>query len=498
MGPSCGKLKSKDRGALKRRLTLEKKDMIQIKEESVHNYYTIGAEISSEHFENVFKCKSILTNKHYYAKIFSSGTMDPDIIKSFLQEVQLLREADHPNIIKVIDIFHDHTNAVVITEQYKGGELLERVQKEDSLNENLIAGYLKQMTSAVSYLHSQGVVHRDLRPESFMFLDNDKASCLKLINFGTCKFFEKDEVLLERIGSPMYMAPEVVFESYNEKCDIWSLGVILYLLLTGKAPFEGDSEEELMQNVMTKELKFKGRTWKKISAEAKDLLQHMLDKSVSHRYSAKDVMQHTFIVAKAGVSPKDFENLASTLRKLNKFETDSKLHRATLAFIVNQVMSADELGSLKNDFRLLDKDGDGILSKSEVEEAMVKHSGMSKNDFDELIGKVDMNGDGQINYSEFLTATINWENEMSRERLEHAFKMFDTDNSGTVSLEELQVAFGGSKNSKEVFMDMIKEADTNGDGVLDLEEFCNYMNFIQQKNIELRSQAKKPRYSNFY
>ena len=498
MGASCGKLQDEKESPRKDSLAIHKKDLVKVKRGSVRKFYKIREEVSSEKFSTKFKCQNIKTKKRYLAKFFTVSEVDEAAREAFLKEAKLLQESDHPNIVKVVDIFQDTLNTVIIVEYCKGGELLERVRREEDLTEDQIATYLKEITSAIAYLHSKGIVHRDIRPESFVFLDNERNSSLKLVDFGSCKHFEKDIGMLERIGTPYYMAPEVVFDSYNEKCDIWSIGVILYMLLSGTPPFEGSSEEEIMQSVLTTDLNFKAKRWKKISAEAKDLIRHMLTKSVPDRFTATEVLNHPFITNNHKGTAKDHEVLTSALKNLSKFESESKLHRATLAFIVSQVMSSDELGGLKKTFSLIDKDGDGMLSRQEIKEAMETHTGFSEKNIDLLISKVDLDNNGLISYSEFLAATINWENELSRERLEHAFHAFDTDHNGKISFEELQEAFGGSHHNQEMFMDMIKEADTDGDGEINLEEFCSYMNKIKTKISETRTGNRKNRYANFY
>ena len=498
MGATCGKQEEERPRVVETPLELHKKDMVKVKEGNVREFYKIRDELSSEKFSTLFKCQNIATKKRYLAKFFSISEIDEEGLQAFLKEAELLREADHPNIVKVVDIFKDPLNAIIIIEHCKGGELLERVRREEDLTEAQIATYIKEITSAVAYLHSKGIVHRDIRPESFAFLDNEKNSSLKLVDFGNCKHFEKNMAILERVGTPYYMAPEVIFKNYNEKCDTWSIGVILYMLLSGTLPFPGNSEEEIIQNVMTTELTFEGKRWKKVSAEAKDLISHLLIKSVPERLTASEILRHQFIKNCDQGTAKDQEVLTSALRNLSKFESESKLQRATLAFIVSQVMSSDELGGLKETFRLIDKDGDGMLSREEIKEAMETHTGFNEHNIDALISKVDLDNNGQVNYSEFLAATINWENEMSRERLEQAFRAFDADHSGKISVDELQAAFGGSHHSKQVFNDMVKEADTDRDGEIDLEEFCAYMNQIKTKSKELRAGNKKNRYSNFY
>ena len=259
MGAACGKQEDHIRATEKNDLTISKKDMIKIKLSNVREEYRIGTAIGDEKFSRLFKCKNKHTGKHYIAKFFSINSVDSEVLDSFLKEAELLREADHPHIIKVMDIFRDSENATIITEHCKGGELLERLKRDDELNEATIAEYFKQICSAIAYLHSKGIIHRDLRPESVAFLDHDNKSSLKLVEFGSCKYLEKGLTILERIGSPLYMAPEVIFDNYNEKCDIWSLGVILHVMLTGTPPFEGNSEEEIVNNVLHNELSLDGK-----------------------------------------------------------------------------------------------------------------------------------------------------------------------------------------------------------------------------------------------
>ena len=168
--------------------------------------------------------------------------------------------------------------------------------------------------------------------------------------------------------------------------------------------------------------------------------------------------------------------LGSTLKNLARFQTESQLQRATLAFIVSQIMSSDELAGLREAFLGFDKDGDGRLNKEEIEEAMNKHTGFSNHNIRELIETVDLNNSGQIDYSEFLAATINWENELSKERLEAAFKAFDIDGSGTISADELKTILGKYHAYEDaIWADIIKEVDLNGDGVIDLREFSQMM-----------------------
>ena len=484
MGAVCGKLEDEQSGPapVDADFNIQKRDLVRIKTGNVREHYTIGDKIEDDKFASIFRCKNKETGLRFVAKFYNTSKIEEKVLKSFMKEAKMLQEADHPNIIKVVDIYRDEATAVIITEHCKGGGLLDRIQEENRLTENLVAQYIKQIASALSYLHSRKVVHRDLRPDVCEFVAKDEDSCLKIVDFGSCKHFEKNLRILERVGSPFYMAPEVIIGNYDSKCDVWSLGVIMYFLLSGTPPFTGKSENEIMHSVLSTDLTFESKVWRKISNEAKDLLLKILVKNPQDRISAKQVLRDPWIVASSEGKTPDTKLVSTTLENISKFATESKLQKATLAFIVSQLMGSDEVGVLQEVFKKVDKNGDGLLSRREIRKALEGHTKFSDEEIAALIEKVDLDRNDKVNYSEFLAATINWEKEMSRERLEKAFKALDADHSGKISREELMAAFGGSHMSSSHFEEMINEADTNGDGEIDLEEFCNYMCKLKERN----------------
>lgn len=484
MGAACGKLDDDDLGGhpvQSGEFSVQKSDFVQIKKGNVREEYSLGDKIEDDKFASIFRCKQKSTGLRFIAKMYNTKSVQPNVVKSFLQEARMLQQADHPNIIKVVDIFQDENNATIITEHCKGGDLLERVKQSDDITENQIANYIKQIASALTYLHSKKITHRDLRPEVCEFLGKEHDSCLKIVDFGSCKHFEKNLRILERVGSPYFMAPEVVIGNYNSKCDVWSLGVIMYILLSGSPPFSGRSENEIMHSVLSTELQFEGKTWKKVSNEAKALLQKILVKNPEERISAKEVLRDYWIKTRTEGNAPDNHLISKTLENISKFSTESKLQKATLSFIVSQIMSSDEVGTLQKIFKEIDKNGDGLLSRREIRKALEDNTKFSDEDIAQLIEKVDLDRNDKVNYSEFLAATVNWEKEMSRERLEKAFRALDSDHSGKISKDELMQAFGGSHMSSSHFEEMINEADANGDGEIDLEEFCNYMSSLKKK-----------------
>ena len=462
--------------------TIDPTNFVKVRKGNIRHHYEIRKKIAEGGFGAVYEAKHLKSNQKRAIKFVPIKGPKGGDVQSLLREVSILRSMDHANIIKVYEVYQDEMNLNIVTELCHGGELFDRIVSQKFITENQAARYLLQMVSATVYLHSKGIVHRDLKPENLLFETTEATSNLKLIDFGTCKHFTKRMRILERVGSPYYMAPEVISGDYNEKCDVWSLGVILFVMLSGMPPFNGKNDTEILMNIMTRDLMFEGKIWKEVSPDAKELIRSMLTREISARPSAQQVFENRWLQARGNNLIADKKLAKSSLKNLSSFSTTSKLHRAALAFIVSQVMSSDEMAALRDTFTSMDKNGDGLLSREELTEAIGALSGDVAINVENLLKTVDEDGNGCINYTEFLTAATNWEKELSRERLHAAFKEFDKDGSGSISVTELVEALGGQKNQTHVFVEMVKEADVNGDGEIDLEEFCNFMEKIKDSN----------------
>lgn len=185
----------------------------------------------------------------------------------------------------------------MVTEFVDGGELFTEIRKLCGLSEQLAANIMRQLLSAIEYCHKRGIVHRDLKPENILIekTDNKNELNIKVIDFGTATAFEPNSVLRKAIGTICYMAPEVFNMNYNEKCDIWSCGIILYILLSGHPPFEADNDEEVIDAIKEGKFDYQRYAWTQISDDAKDLINHMLVLQVKNRYSAQEAYSHKWI-----------------------------------------------------------------------------------------------------------------------------------------------------------------------------------------------------------
>jgi calcium-dependent protein kinase len=285
--------------------------------------------------------------------------------------------------------------------------------------------------------------------------------------------------MTQRVGTPYYIAPEVLRHQYTSKCDIWSAGVIMYILLCGFPPFGGNTDKEILHKVSIGRYSFPSPEWDRISFEAKDLIEKMMNFNTGVRVTAREALSHPWLqnANRIHVNP---DYASPLLRNLQNFRAKQKLKKATLNFISSQLTTKEEREEMTQLFRSLDTDQNGTLSKEELKQGFSKLFGNTIEDIDSevnrIMNEVDINKSGEIDYSEFISATINRQQLLSKNRLETAFKTFDLDNSGAIDAEELKLVLGKYHNYDDSFWhELIKECDLNGDGVIDLNEFTRMM-----------------------
>jgi len=333
--------------------------------------------------------------------------------------------------------------------------------------------------SGICYSHQNGIVHRDLKPENILLDNNTDDLSIKIIDWGCAKTIQKKERLHQADGTSYYIAPEVLKGDYDEKCDIWACGVIFYILLCGYPPFNGDNDDEIFEAVLIGNLDFPDEEWDSVSDEAKALIRKMLNIDASKRISALESLQNIWFKKNEEKSDTDKKLAKNVLSNMKKFKKNRQLEKATIAFIINQLVLKDERNELEKQFKEWDLNGDGVLSKDEIMKGYKKTYGkVDENEIENMIKSIDLDGNGVIDYNEFLACAMSKDKILRNENLELCFKAFDLDNSGKISLEEIFALFKrGSKENEDIeaFKEMIRAADENGDGEISLEEFKDIM-----------------------
>jgi len=364
-------------------------------------------------------------------------------------------------------------------EECTGGELfdriIDRVNKKALFTEREAAIIFKQMMAAICYCHGQKICHRDLKPENLLFLSSSDESPLKVIDFGLSKIFSKeDHKMTTKVGTAYYVSPEVLAGDYDEKCDIWSSGVILYILLTGDPPFNGSNDNEIYRKIQKKTFSFPSPQWDKISDDVKDLIKHMLT-DPADRYTAEQVLNHTWVV---NLAPNSQEGLLYlNPENLTNYKNSNKLKKAVLTFIASRLKD-DDIKVLKDVFIALDTNKDGTLTLEEVKAGVGSLKDNNIN-VEEVFSSIDTDGSGVINYTEFLAASIDQKVYLKEERLYEAFRAFDKDGSGKISIEEIKAVMKGSEEEVAKIEELIKQNDANGDGEIDYNEFISMMSKVE-------------------
>lgn len=438
----------------------------------LYEFYEIGETLGEGSFGSVRKGIQISTNQEVAIKtIIKSYVQRTDDTNAIL-EVEILRNLDHPNILKIKEVIEDMRNYHIITELCTGGELFSKISLQKSLSESTVSLYMNQILSALSFCHDKGVLHRDIKPENMLFQFPDENSPIKIIDFGVSDLNCNQKTLkFEQLTSIFYKAPEQFSNYCCDKSDVWSVGVIIYLMLSGYLPFQGKNEKKMEFSIKNSVLSFDSPEWENISEFAKDLLTKILEKDPEKRLSAKDALLHPWIQNGHSQYLLTRTITDSGIKNLLKFRFHVKLRHAVLEFIISHFCNSSEISELQQAFISMDLNGDGKLSLEEVNIVCLLMNYPQK-DMKQLLEQCDANMNGCIDYTEFLTAATNWRKVLNKNKLKAAFESFDIDKNGAISIIELkQVLQNDYQVDENIWEEIFLEVDTNKDGAIDMLEF---------------------------
>ncbi|CEM12751.1 unnamed protein product [Vitrella brassicaformis CCMP3155] len=444
--------------------------------------YRMGEKLGDGAFGCVRKAVHRETNQVRAVKTISKQAVAKgDEKEKLFAEVAALKELDHPNIMNLFEFYEDQKHYHLVSELLTGGELFDKVIEMNHFSEAMAAESIAQVLSGVVYCHKRNIVHRDLKPENLLLESKAEGAPIKIIDFGTAKLFPRDNgkgmLMSQKLGTPYYVAPEVLRGRYDEKCDVWSSGVILYILLVGYPPFNGEDDNAILRAVESGKYSTKGSEWRNISKEAKNLLAKMLEYSPSRRVSAEEALSDPWIqkYRSVHISKPTSADLTSSLGRLKQFKSSQRLQQAALTFIISQLATKEEKEKLTETFKHLDANGDGMLSREELltgYKDIMGDADAAAEEVERILQTVDSDHSGMIDYTEFLVAAMDRRTFLSEKKLEAAFRAFDKDGSGKISKDELAAVFGVGQNiAEDLFEEMIREADKDGDGEVDMDEF---------------------------
>ena len=428
---------------------------------------------------------------------------------SFLDEIEILKNLEHPNIMKIYESFNDKKNVYIVSEYCDEGDLLGKMEKLGSLNQIIVKFLMDQIFNAIAYLHSNHIFHGDIKLENVMLYktslresrrfsrinrDLNKNKSLqneieksfnkkkfvskksvnyiedmnnyevKLIDFGCCKYLvkKKDNNLSGIVGTSIYCSPEVINNLYDEKSDEWACGVLMYILLCGEPPFTGETEEEIFKNIKRGKFSFSQPQFNNVSDNCIDLIKKLLTSNKKYRIKASDALKHPFFTENYNPNIAMANNMDKNLLKrlLEVKKLPSKFHELIEAYLCFNFISKDEEKELRQIFRYLDRKGKNRLLKSDFAKCF-EENGINATDeqIQNIFNALDSDGNNSIEYQEFLRAMCNKETLYSDKNLKAVYNSMDTDKKGYIDMDDVKKFIFQNKQVEE-------------------EKFINYLNKI--------------------
>ncbi|KAI9115921.1 hypothetical protein K1719_012851 [Acacia pycnantha] len=459
--------------AKKNRVTV----LTDVPKENIEEKYLVDRELGRGEFGVTYLCIERETRELLACKSISKRKLRTAVdIDDVRREVAIMKHLPKSSSIVSLKEACEDDNAVhLVMELCEGGELFDRIVARGHYTERAAAAVTRTIVEVVQLCHKHGVIHRDLKPENFLFANKKENSPLKAIDFGLSIFFKPGERFSEIVGSPYYMAPEVLKRNYGPEIDIWSAGVILYILLSGVPPFWAESEQGVAQAILRGLIDFKREPWPSISESAKSLVRQMLEPDPKLRLTAKQVLEHPWLqnAKKAPNVP-----LGDVVKsRLKQFSMMNRFKRKALRVIAD-FLSTEEVEDIKEMFKKMDSDNDGIVSVEELKTGFQNFgSQLAESEVQSLIETVNTNGKGTLEYGEFVAVFLHLKRMANDEHLRKAFSYFDKDGDGYIEPDELREALteDGADDCTDVANDIFQEVDTDKDGRISYDEFVAMM-----------------------
>ncbi|CAM8968299.1 unnamed protein product [Rhodiola kirilowii] len=432
-------------------------------------HYELGEEVGRGHFG--YTClakgkKGNLKGHNVAVKVIPKSKMTTAIaIEDVRREVKILSAlTGHKNLVQFLGSYEDDDNVHVVMELCKGGELLDRIlSRGGKYSEKDAKEVMVQILSVVAFFHLQGVVHRDLKPENFLYMSKDENSPLKAIDFGLSDYVKPDERLNDIVGSAYYVAPEVLHRSYGTEADMWSIGVIAYILLCGSRPFWSRTESGIFQAVLKADPSFDEAPWPNLSPNALDFVKRLLNKDYRKRLTAAQALSHPWLAGHPDVKvPLDI----IVYRQVKAYICSSSLRRSALRALA-KTLTVSQLVYLREQFNLLGPNRSGYITMQNLKTALMKNvtEAMKDSGVIEYVNVVSSLQYRKMDFEEFSAAAIsvhqlegteNWE-----EHARAAYELFEKDGNRPIRIEELasELGLGASVPVHVVLKDWIRHSD---------------------------------------
>ena len=464
-------IKAEDKNQMNEASVSKEKVMLSRLLKNFQSTYTIIEKIGGGSSGEVFTCyhnnfpKEILV-----VKIVYKDTQKPNEVSE--TNVELLLKLDHTNLVQIYDLIEDSNNMYIVQEYCPHRDLYNFIyHNKQTLSRAQMKEIIRQVLDAISYLHSLGIMHRDLKPENILIKQTEPSFIVKICDFSSVTYIPRNESLTAIVGTPQFMAPEVLQGSYNELSDVWSIGVITYLLIGGKPPYLGKSIDILF-SIMNKNFEFLDSH----TSEDRKFISQLMEHSLLKRLTAKLARNHPWL---KDSEESDIGFGLEALNEMSKFSCGTNLKRSILSYTKVRRLFEDRSNRLHKMFKALDVNNDGWLDAEEITSKFGSFfpgtPEKEKEQIKELISKFDIDGSGRIDYSEFMMMAVSIKSEENKRKLKEVFEFFDVDGDQFITVDDLREIFEDKNVSEVRFEEMIDEFDVDGDRKISLEEFYKIM-----------------------
>ncbi|CAN6464029.1 unnamed protein product [Victoria cruziana] len=426
---------------------------------NIRELYSFGRKLGQGQFGTTYLCIENATGKEYACKSISKRKLiSREDVEDVRREIQIMHHlSGHKNVVTIKGAFEDSLYVHIVMELCAGGELFDRIIQRGHFSERKAAELTRIIVGVVEACHSLGVMHRDLKPENFLLANRDDDSSLKAIDFGLSVFFKPGQIFTDVVGSPYYVAPEVLCKHYGPEADVWTAGVILYILLSGVPPFWAETQQGIFDAVLRGVIDFESDPWPLISDSAKDLIRKMLCSPPSERLTAHEVLCHPWIRESGVASDRPLD--PAVLSRLKQFSAMNKLKKIALR-VIAESLSEEEIAGLREMFQAMDTDNSGAITFDELNAGLKRYgSNLKESEIRALMDAADVDNSGTIDYGEFIAATLHLNKLEREEHLIAAFQYFDKDGSGYITIDELQYACSEHNMTDVRLDDIIREVD---------------------------------------
>ena len=476
---------------------ISKESFVTINKGDITQFYEVIKKIGEGSYGKIYKVKNKQSGDIRAMKQILKSKI-PDLNK-FQNEIKILAMVDHPNIVRLFEVIEDDKYFNLFQELCTGGELSRKIQTTQ-LKEKEIARIFNEIMSAVAYCHEKGIVHRDLKLENILFASESPDSPVKIIDFGFSVLLGKNNLnkdknnndngnnlkkfgfkrMKSKVGTLYYISPEIIKGNYDEKCDIWACGVILYILLCGYPPFTGSNDKEVYNIITQVKYDFNQPTWKNVSKYAKDLIKNMLTLA-KNRYTAKQVLNSKWLEIKLKDANEENMNYYLDYKHIAKYKTYNKFKQAILTFIASR-LNSDECKDIKNIFYNIDEDKNGFITFEDYRKYIINEFNIddlieNEEEIKKGFQGMDIDYNNNIDYTEFLAANLDESIFLKEEKLKEAFRHFDLNDTGAIKKEDLikVLKLDDVEDKNKIVNSIIEENDFDKDGKINFNDFMKVM-----------------------